>query len=69
MASFFGGMPQPKAQPLTPFEDPAAQKARDAEAEAENRRRQASGRASNILTSPLGDTGSASTSAAKLLGL
>jgi len=70
MTSFFGGSKMPAVQPapVTPAADPAAQAERDAAAEAERRRRMAGGRASNILTSPLGDTSTPTTSAAQLLG-
>lgn len=69
MGGFGGGAPTVQPAPVAaPAEDPAKKAEQDAAAEAERRRRQASGRAANILTSPLGVPGAAPTATAQLLG-
>ncbi len=69
MASLFSSpAPQIAPAPQTPAEDPAAAMARDEAAARDRRKRMAGGRASTLLTGPLGDTGAAPISAAKLLG-
>ena len=70
MTSLFSAPKAPTIAPAppTPKEDPAAIAARAEAADRERRKRLAGGRASTILTSPLGDTGTANVSAAQLLG-
>lgn len=65
----FGGAPKmPAPAPLPPSEDPAAKAAQSAADEEERRKRAGSGRASTILTGPLGDTGANVGAAKQLLG-
>lgn len=72
MGGLFGGPKLPAVQPAppSPLDDSAAQRERDEAAAEQRRRRTAGGRASTILTSPLGVTESAEPSVARkyLLG-
>jgi hypothetical protein len=60
--------PTVQAAPQAPGDSQESRAAQDAAAEAERRRRGAGGRASNILTGPLGDVSTSSTASAQLLG-
>lgn len=71
MAGIFGGAikrPEPTPAPPPPIDNAADQAARDKAAEEQRRTRLAGGRASTILTSPLGAEGDASTARKTLLG-
>jgi hypothetical protein len=66
--SFGGSPPPPPPPPPPPTDSPADIAARDAKAEADRQKRMAGGKASTILTSPLGDTGDAPVARKVLLG-
>lgn len=67
-AIFGGGAKTPKVEPAPVINSDADKAAQQAAADEERRRAAASGRASTVLTSPLGDVSTATVASKILLG-